>query len=112
MVVGVPDERWGERVVAVVQPAPGAAPTLEELQAHCRDRLAGYKVPRGAGRWSSASCARPAGKADYAWAKDQAATVLEGAGGVKRLSGLDATFLYMETPTTPMHVLGVLLLDT
>jgi diacylglycerol O-acyltransferase len=31
---------------------------------------------------------------------------------VKRLSGLDATFLYMETPTTPMHVMGVLLLDT
>jgi WS/DGAT/MGAT family acyltransferase len=31
---------------------------------------------------------------------------------VKRLSGLDATFLYMETPTSPMHVMGVLLLDT
>jgi WS/DGAT/MGAT family acyltransferase len=30
----------------------------------------------------------------------------------QRLSGLDATFLYMETPTTPMHVMGVLLLDT
>ena len=30
----------------------------------------------------------------------------------RRLSGLDATFLYMETPTTPMHVMGVLLLDT
>ena len=31
---------------------------------------------------------------------------------MKRLAGLDATFLYMETPTTPMHVMGVLLLDT
>lgn len=31
---------------------------------------------------------------------------------MRRLSGLDATFLYMETPTTPMHVMGVLLLDT
>ncbi len=46
VVVGVPDPRWGERVVAVVAPAGEPPPSLEELQAHCRARLAGYKVPR------------------------------------------------------------------
>lgn len=46
LVVGLPDERWGERVTAVVQARPGRAPTLEELDAHCRQHVAGYKVPR------------------------------------------------------------------
>ena len=45
VVVGVPDETWGERVVAVVAPTD-TPPTLEDLQAHCRAGLAGYKVPR------------------------------------------------------------------
>jgi len=45
VVVGLPDPTWGERVVAVVAPA-GDPPTLEDLQAHCRGGLAGYKVPR------------------------------------------------------------------
>ena len=45
-VVGVPDERWGQRVAAVVQPRDGAEPTLESLQEHCRTQIAGYKVPR------------------------------------------------------------------
>ena len=45
VVVGVPDERWGERVVAVVQLREGAAPTLEDVQEHCRTKIAGYKVP-------------------------------------------------------------------
>ena len=45
-VFGVPDERLGERVVAVVQPKPGhAAPAEETLQAFCRERIARYKVP-------------------------------------------------------------------
>src|SRR5581483_1130091 len=43
-VVGVPDARWGERVTAVVELRPGAQVTLEELQAHCRARIAGYKI--------------------------------------------------------------------
>jgi acyl-CoA synthetase (AMP-forming)/AMP-acid ligase II len=46
LVVGVPDERWGERVTALVQPREGAEPTLEELVEHCRAHIAGYKVPR------------------------------------------------------------------
>ncbi len=45
-IVGLPDERWGEIVCAAVVPAPGAAPTLAELQRHCESRLAGFKKPR------------------------------------------------------------------
>lgn len=44
-VLGRPDERLGERVVAFVQPVPGAAITAEELTARCRGDLARYKVP-------------------------------------------------------------------
>ena len=45
-VFGIPDERLGERVVAVVQPRPGhAAPAEESLQAFCHERIARYKVP-------------------------------------------------------------------
>src|SRR6266516_6941212 len=46
VIVGVPDERWGERVAAVVQLRPGATLELESLAAHCRREIAGYKVPR------------------------------------------------------------------
>jgi len=46
-VIGEPDETWGERVSACVVARPGApAPTLDDLQAFARDRLAVYKVPR------------------------------------------------------------------
>jgi acyl-CoA synthetase (AMP-forming)/AMP-acid ligase II len=45
-VVGVPDDRWGEAVCAVVVPSAGASPTLEALQAGVGQRLARYKVPR------------------------------------------------------------------
>jgi acyl-CoA synthetase (AMP-forming)/AMP-acid ligase II len=45
-VIAVPDDRWEERVHAVVTVRAGATLTLDELQAHCRDRIAGYKIPR------------------------------------------------------------------
>ncbi|GAA4113098.1 fatty-acid--CoA ligase FadD5 [Nocardioides fonticola] len=49
-VVGIADEQWGEKVVAVVVPEPGAAADadvlLEALRTHCTDRLAGYKRPK------------------------------------------------------------------
>jgi acyl-CoA synthetase (AMP-forming)/AMP-acid ligase II len=47
-VVGVPDQRWGEAVVAVVVPRDPAAaePLREQIIAHCRSRMAGYKVPK------------------------------------------------------------------
>src|SRR5690606_20476278 len=47
VVVGVPDERWGQRVTAVVQPASDRGVSLDELEPHCRKHLAGYKIPRG-----------------------------------------------------------------
>jgi acyl-CoA synthetase (AMP-forming)/AMP-acid ligase II len=75
IVVGVPDERWGERVVAVVAAAEGAAPTLEALQEHARGSLAGYKVPREMVVVDTVE-RTPAGKPDYAWAK--AAALAEG----------------------------------
>jgi acyl-CoA synthetase (AMP-forming)/AMP-acid ligase II len=47
VVVGVPDERWGSRVVALVALRDGMpALTLDALQEHCRTLIAGYKVPR------------------------------------------------------------------
>src|SRR5262249_11351258 len=48
-VFGVPDEEWGERVKALIAPAPGVEPSpalAEALIAHCRTRLAGHKCPR------------------------------------------------------------------
>ncbi len=68
IVVGVPDERWGERVTAVVQPRPTLTPTLEELDAHCRQHIAGYKVPREL-HLVDAIERSPSGKPDYPWAK-------------------------------------------
>jgi acyl-CoA synthetase (AMP-forming)/AMP-acid ligase II len=44
-VLGAPDPRLGERVVAAVQLAAGADATAEELQTHCATQLARYKVP-------------------------------------------------------------------
>jgi len=45
-VIGVPDERWGERVHAVVSLKPGQTTTEADIVAHCRRVIAGYKCPR------------------------------------------------------------------
>jgi fatty-acyl-CoA synthase len=45
-VIGVPHERWGELILALVVLAEGAAATEDELRDHCRTKLAGYKVPK------------------------------------------------------------------
>lgn len=71
VVVGVPDDRWGERVTAVVQPRPGTTPSLESIQEHCRQHVAGYKVPRQL-TLVELMVRSPAGKSDYRWAKSQA----------------------------------------
>jgi acyl-CoA synthetase (AMP-forming)/AMP-acid ligase II len=69
VVVGVPDEQFGARVVAVVEPAPDTSrPQFDALQEHCRAHLAGYKVPRELFVVDSVM-RTPAGKPDYAWAR-------------------------------------------
>lgn len=45
-VIGVPDEKWGELVLALVVPAEGASVTEAEIIAHAKGRLAGYKCPK------------------------------------------------------------------
>lgn len=72
VVVGVPDERWGNRVAAVVQLRPGRTLDLEELDRHCRTRIAGYKVPREL-HLVEEMRRSPSGKADYPWARKLAA---------------------------------------
>lgn len=44
-VIGLPDEKWGEIVGAVIRPAPGATLDPASLRAHCRERLAPIKTP-------------------------------------------------------------------
>ncbi|RAS70176.1 acyl-CoA synthetase (AMP-forming)/AMP-acid ligase II [Lentzea atacamensis] len=68
LVIGVPDDRLGQRVGALVHPREGKTPTLSELDAHVRETLAGYKVPRSL--WLVDEIGRtPTGKPDYQWAR-------------------------------------------
>ena len=68
VVVGVADDRWGQRVAAVVQPREGHSPDLDVLDAHCRAHIAGFKVPRQL-TIVDEIVRSPAGKPDYPWAK-------------------------------------------
>jgi acyl-CoA synthetase (AMP-forming)/AMP-acid ligase II len=67
IVVGAPDDRWGQRVAAIVQYRPGRETTLKSIQDHCRKHIAGYKVPRELHVVSSIQRS-PSGKPDYPWA--------------------------------------------
>jgi acyl-CoA synthetase (AMP-forming)/AMP-acid ligase II len=70
LVVGVPDERYGQCVAAVVHPRAGTRPALGDLDRFVRSEIAGYKVPRAL--WYVDEVKRsPAGKPDYRWAKEQ-----------------------------------------
>ncbi len=69
LVVGVPDERFGNCVAAVVHCRPGTNPSLAELDTFVRNEIAGYKVPRKVW-WVDEIHRTPAGKPDYRWAKD------------------------------------------
>ncbi|GLZ03801.1 fatty-acyl-CoA synthase [Actinomadura sp. NBRC 104412] len=70
VVTGIPDERFGHRVAAVIQPH-GETPSTKDLDAHCRKHLSGYKVPRSYA-FVEEMQRSPAGKADYRWAKQVA----------------------------------------
>jgi acyl-CoA synthetase (AMP-forming)/AMP-acid ligase II len=80
LVIGVPDERLGQRVAAIVQPRDGQDIDLAALDAHLRTKIAGYKVPRSV--WLVDQIGRtPAGKADYSWARRHAEEQLAAAAG-------------------------------
>lgn len=68
LVVGVSDERWGQRVTAVVQKVSGIEFDEAEFVRTCRTHLSGYKVPKMV-VLADAIQRSPAGKADYVWAK-------------------------------------------
>ena len=69
VVVGVPDERWGERVAAVVKARPGATPTSRSSHPTPASTSPGYKVPREV-HLVDEVVRSPSGKADYRWAKE------------------------------------------
>jgi fatty-acyl-CoA synthase len=75
VVVGVPDDRWGEMVIALVQPNDGRDIEADALAAHCRASLAGYKVPKRILVFDSLQRS-PAGKADYKLLRELAAARL------------------------------------
>ncbi len=73
-VVGTPNDRFGSQVTAVVELRPEHAddpPALSVLQDHCRQHLAGYKIPRAV-VFVDATVRSPSGKPDYRWAKETA----------------------------------------
>jgi acyl-CoA synthetase (AMP-forming)/AMP-acid ligase II len=68
VVAGIPDERWGQRVAAVLQVVSGhAAPTQGEIEEHLASRIARYKVPRFV-HVVDLIQRSPSGKPDYGWA--------------------------------------------
>jgi acyl-CoA synthetase (AMP-forming)/AMP-acid ligase II len=69
IVVGALDERWGQQVAAIVQPRRGKQPSLQDIQDHCRDAIAGYKVPRRL-HVVEQVVRSPSGKPDYRWAAE------------------------------------------
>jgi acyl-CoA synthetase (AMP-forming)/AMP-acid ligase II len=72
LVIGVPDDRLGQRVAALVQLRPGTATDQDALHAHVHGLLAGYKAPRTV--WFVDAIGRTvSGKADYPWAHRYAA---------------------------------------
>ena len=70
-VVGLPDERWGQSVTAVVSIEPGHEATDDDLIAHARTRIAAYKTPKRIVRVPEV-VRSPNGKPDYQWAKETA----------------------------------------
>ena len=70
-VVGLPDERWGQAVTAVVEVEPGETLEEVELLKDVKERLAGYKVPKSVVFVEKLNRG-PNGKSDYRWARETA----------------------------------------
>jgi fatty-acyl-CoA synthase len=51
-VIGLPDEKWGERVVAVLQPKPGTSVSAEEVIAFVKERIGSVKAPKQVEVWA------------------------------------------------------------
>ena len=69
LVVAVPDPRFGSKVAAVFNTRGDKQLSLDEVQAHCRDHVAGYKIPRQITITETVS-RMPSGKPDYKWAEE------------------------------------------
>jgi acyl-CoA synthetase (AMP-forming)/AMP-acid ligase II len=67
VVVGTPDDTWGQAVCAVVEPRPGRTPELDDLRQAARGTLSGYKLPKRLVIVDHL-VRSPSGKADYRWA--------------------------------------------
>ncbi len=76
LVVGRPNERFGQEVTAIVQLAPDAPPRPRDLREWCSARLARYKSPR-AFVFVDRVERYPSGKANYRWARDTSAQAVE-----------------------------------
>ena len=85
VVVGVPDDRFGEAVTAVVQLEGGAIPDPRALERHARTELAGYKIPRRTFFVDKVSRG-PNGKADLQGIKELAARLASQEAGIPRSS--------------------------
>jgi acyl-CoA synthetase (AMP-forming)/AMP-acid ligase II len=83
VVVGMPDDRWGERVAALVTVRPGADVRVDALAEHCAATLARFKIPR---RIEIVGAIRhlPTGKLDRGWAADTIASTTPRKGSDRR----------------------------
>jgi len=76
-VVGQADDRWGQRVIALLAKREGHdQPGFDAVRSFLSDHLAGYKIPKHC-IWVKAIQRSPAGKQDYRWAEHQAADALK-----------------------------------
>ena len=80
LVAGVPDEKYGERVAAVVElRADAATVSAQALREHCRTAVAGYKVPAWI-EFVPAVVRSPSGKADFRWVRSTLPAAATGRG--------------------------------
>jgi acyl-CoA synthetase (AMP-forming)/AMP-acid ligase II len=75
VVVGTPNERWGEQVTALVQVRPGMSADVADVVTFSRTLVADYKSPKAV-LFVDQVVRTPVGKADYQWAKSEATRLL------------------------------------